>query len=109
MATYYNDQLRLIKVIRASLPEDYILLVKEQPNGIGSRSINWLKKVQQINGVELINPTIPMIDLLPHVDIVFSIAGTVAFESSLYNKPAIIFSDVFLEIFPMVRKEKKFW
>jgi hypothetical protein len=108
VSTYYNDQYRLIEVIRASLPSEFILLVKEHPNGIGSRNINWLRKVSKIHGVELINPKIPMINLFEYIDLVFTIAGTVSYESSLYQVPSIIFSDIFLEIFPMVQKVKDF-
>lgn len=105
VSTEYNDQLRLIEVIRNSLPSDILLLVKEHPNGIGCRNISTLKRIKSIPGVELIHPKIPMIDLFPYVSITFTIAGTVSFESSINKIPSIIFSDVYYDVFPLVKKE----
>ncbi len=108
VSTEYNDQLRLIEVIRNVLPSDILLLVKEHPNGIGSRNISTLKKIKNIPGVELIHPKILMKELFPYISITFTIAGTVSFESSINGIPAIIFSDIYLDIFPLIKKEFSF-
>lgn len=100
----YSNQLELAKNIARNLPSDYILLIKEHPNGVGSRSISELKKFKEIPNSYLINPYIPTNKIAKEVEAVFTIAGTISFESSLHGIKSFIFSNVYYKAFPNVNK-----
>jgi hypothetical protein len=104
IAPEYSNQLELAKNIARNLPEDYKLLIKEHPNGIGSRTIKELREFKKIPNSILLDPYEKTNSFLNNIHLVFTIAGTISFEASLYGIPSIVFSDVYYNLFPLVHK-----
>jgi hypothetical protein len=108
IAPEYSNQLELAKNIARNLPKDYKLLIKEHPNGIGSRTIEELREFRKIPNAILLDPYEKTNTFLSKIHLVFTIAGTISFEASLYGVPSIVFSDVYYNLFPLVHKIREY-
>ncbi|MBR73439.1 MAG: hypothetical protein CL872_00640 [Dehalococcoidaceae bacterium] len=95
-APYYMDQINVIKNIAKSLPINFQLYVKEHPSQKlrSWRKISIYKELLGLQNVKVIHPSVKPDELLKNCKMVVSISGTSALESSFFNKPSIIFSDV---------------
>lgn len=95
LASFYTDQLWLIKQIAHSLPVHFKLYVKEHPIMIGKRLRSYYKELKKIPNVKLINPLVLSTGLIKNSKLVLAITGTAGWEAVLLEKPVIIFSKVF--------------
>lgn len=100
----YSNQYELAVNIARNLPADCLLLIKEHPNGIGSRSMSALKKFSKLPNSILLDPFEQTQKLFSKLEAVFTIAGTVAFEASLHGVQAYVFSEIYYNIFPFVNR-----
>ena len=92
---YHTDQLELIRAAAHALPIDMLLYVKEHPQMVGYRTRTYYKEIVKIPNVRLIDPRIVGSDLVKQTALVFTITGTGGFESALFGKPVITFTDVY--------------
>ncbi len=92
---YVNDQVKLIKDIRRSLPFDTTLIVKEHPNFLGMKSSRFFRDLRKIPNVRLIRHDVPTFDLYDRVDLVLTVSGTTAYEAGMLGIPAITFSPMY--------------
>ena len=92
-----NNQIETIRQIAKSLPPNYKLFVKEHPHQIarGWREIREYKEVMDIPNVKFIHPSVPVDKLLKKCKIVICVGGSTGLEAAFYEKPTIVFSDVF--------------
>ncbi|MBZ4644146.1 MAG: Capsule polysaccharide biosynthesis protein [Deferribacteraceae bacterium] len=104
VAPEFSNQLELARNISKNLPSDYLLLIKEHPNGIGSRAVHELLQFRNIPNSILLDPFESTNTFIKNIDVVFTIAGTISFEASLYGIHSFVFSDVYYNIFPYVTK-----
>ena len=100
---YYEDQLEIIKNIWRILPENTLLLVKEHSNAIGDRSLNYYKQISNLNNVEFINYKEDSYSLINKAKAVFTISGTVAYESALMKTPTFTFIPIFFNKLSLCR------
>lgn len=106
-AQYYTNQLSLIKNIAQSIPIDYTLYVKEHYfMGIlyKWRTKSYYDKLLEMPNVKLIHPSVPSSELYEKCDLVVTINGSATYESLLYRKPVIVFTDTSSMMVPMVTK-----
>ncbi len=91
----YVDQLNLIRLIARSIPITCRLYVKEHPLMYkrGWRATGFYKELKRIPNVKLIDPTVSSRDIIKNAKLVFSITGTVGFETILHKKPVLVFGD----------------
>ncbi len=92
---YYEDQWELILNIWRIMPKDYILLIKEHSNAIGDRGFSFYKKVKKLPNTYLVHNKIDSHKLLNHVEAVFTVSGTIAYEAALKNKNSFTFAPTF--------------
>ncbi len=104
----FSNQLEVARQLSCSLPVNYKLIVKEHPNGFGCRNLTQLLKFKNLPNVVLIDPYLPMNNLIRNVDLVVSITGTVALEASLNNIPSIIFSNIYFSQLPNIHRMTDF-
>lgn len=95
VSLYYNDQVNIIKQVSKSLPHQTKLIVKEHPNGVGSRSMFELLKIAKIPNVILVRHTKSSKKLIENSLAVITIAGTAAIEARYLHKPVIVFSEIY--------------
>tara|TARA_Y100001968_G_C19454442_1_gene771582 strand:- start:25390 stop:26856 length:1467 start_codon:yes stop_codon:yes gene_type:complete len=94
-AHYYLNQISLIENLAKSLPIGFTLVVKEHPQMLGNRDIEYYEKIKQIGNVSLISPFEDNFKVISHASIIFTITGTAGLEALLFKKPVITFGDVF--------------
>ena len=101
-----NNQIETIRQIAKSLPPNYKLFVKEHPHQIarGWREIREYKEVMDIPNVKFIHPSVPVDKLLKKCKIVICVGGSTGLEAAFYEKPTIVFSDVFYSYLASVKK-----
>lgn len=92
---YHTDQLELIRAAAHALPIDMVLYVKEHPQMVGYRTRTYYRELTKIPNVRLIDPRIVGTDLVKKASLVFTITGTGGFESVLFGKPVITFTEVY--------------
>ena len=103
-APFYTDQLWVIKQVAKSLPVDHLLYVKEHPSMFGYRTRRYYKELKKIPNVRLISPSVTGFDLMRKSKLVVTISGTGGWEALAFEKPVIIFSEIFYGSLPMVRR-----
>jgi hypothetical protein len=102
MAPYFSDQLKLIKDVRRALPLDVCLLIKEHPNFLGKKNINFFKELKRIPNVRVVDPWTSTFDIYRHSNLVITVSGTTAYEAGILGIPAIAFSPMFFTGFSSV-------
>ena len=103
-APFYTNQIEIIRNIAKSLPIGYSLYVKENPSQISRewRNIDEYKSIMKIPNTTLIHPSYNSEKLLQNCNLVITIAGTSAFESAFFEKPAILFVDRDYAVLPSI-------
>jgi len=89
MAPYFNNQIETIRQCAQSLPDDYTLVVKEHPEGIGRRPRSYIDKINRTPNVKLIDYRTSTSQVLENTDLVISVSSTTAAEAAFYSKPVI--------------------
>lgn len=92
---YYDDQYTCILNIWRSLPDNWLLLVKEHSNAIGDRGIAFYRKVAKLNNVFFVSENEDSHYLIKHSKAVVTISGTAAYEAALLGKVSFTFAKVF--------------
>lgn len=104
----YTDQIKTIELIARSIPENYLLIVKEHPTqgpGRGWREISEYEKLKNIHNIFLIHPSVPSTEIIKKSDLVISVNGTVSLEASIFNTPSITFAN---DDFALISSIQKF-
>jgi hypothetical protein len=105
----YSDQLSTIIELSYSIPNGYILYVKEHPtywtlNHIENfelyRSKDFYKKITQLHNVRLISHKIPSYELIEKAKCIITVTGTIAWESFFRSVPCIVLGDIYYKEFP---------
>jgi len=107
---FYTNQIEVIRNIVKSLPIGYQLYVKENPSMVSRewRSISDYNKIMKIPNVKLFHPLMSNKKLLENANLVISIAGSSSLEAAFYEKPSLVFGNVFYELLPSVKKVEQF-
>lgn len=90
---YFMNLLHTIEQISKSLPLGYKLLVKEHPRAIGSRKLNFYRKIKSFHNVELVSMNIKSKEVLDACELIIGFGGTTLFEAIMKNKKVIILGD----------------
>jgi hypothetical protein len=101
-AAYFSDQYNVIVQVSRSLPFDHRLYVKEHYAVLGTKAIDFYKKVKALPNVRLIQPEIKVGELIHASSAVAVLTGTSGLEAIICRKPVIIFGHVFYDIYPQV-------
>ncbi|MCD4760804.1 hypothetical protein K8R42_02815 [bacterium] len=107
-ATYFLDQLQVIEALSKSIPINHVLYVKEHYAQLGSRKIDFYKKIKQYKNIKLIDPFIHSHELIQNSRIVVILTSTTGWETILYGKPLIVMGDIFYEYYKHANKVTDF-
>ena len=93
----YDDQILMVRTVANSIPDDWVIYVKETPlqwkwrlSHLG-RYKGYYKKLAKIKNVYLISSEISTYNLIDKMQTVATVTGTAAWEALLRGKPALIF------------------
>ena len=104
----FSDQIKVITNIAKSLPNGYILYVKEHPIQYTRewRSISYYKQIMSLPNVTLVHPSAKSDYIIKKSSLVVSINSTSALEAGFYNKPSITLSNQDFSYLPSVHQIK---
>lgn len=93
-APYFGNQIETARLVAMSMPDDYVLAVKEHPAMVGLRPPSYIEKIARTVNVKLIDYRISSEDVLKRADLVISPNSTTLAEAAFLNKPAIQLGDL---------------
>lgn len=93
-----RNQLENIRLIRATLPYDCILIVKDHPASDGAQSYGFYRELASMSGVKLANQFIDSQKLGEKAEAIFTVSGTIGIEMAFLNKPVMVFSNIFYKV-----------
>lgn len=108
----FVDQILAIEMLVASLPENWVVYVKEHPmqwireglNFSGSRYKGYYEKLARMKNVYLVPVETNSYDLIKNAKVIATVTGAVAWEAALQLKPSIIFGTVWYQDCPGIFK-----
>jgi hypothetical protein len=100
IAHFFANQPRVIELIARSLPPTHRLLVKLHKSDAPNYSPEWLARIEQLPGVQVVSPYADTFELIRLADLVVSIQGTIGLEAALLGKPVVLFGDSPVRCFP---------
>jgi len=92
---WYANQIALVEDISKSLPLGYTLVVKEHPWGRGNRPAWQYKHLQKFYNVMFCDA--PAKQIIRSVDAVVAVAGTIAIESLVMDRPTVLLGRSFFD------------
>ena len=102
-ARYVESQSENIIDLWRILPKDWILGVKEHSNAIGDRSLAWFKNLAKFKNIVFIHEKLDSHKLIDMCQVVYTIAGTIAYEAALKHKPVLTPIQLFFD-YPYIKK-----
>lgn len=85
----HRDQTELIKSLSNALPENAVLYIKPNPKSKYELTPELLQFVERKSNVKHLHHSSKMDDVLPLIDLVVTVTGTIAIECVLSNKPVV--------------------
>ncbi len=85
----YRDQTELIKNLAKSLPDNCVIYVKPNPKSKYELTTKLINLVENLPNIKHLHHATKMHDVLPHMDLVITVTGTIAIECILANKPVV--------------------
>ena len=92
---WYANQIALVENISKSLPLGYTLVVKEHPWGRGNRPAWQYKHLARFYNVMFCDA--PAKQIIQKVDAVVAVAGTIAVESLVLDRPTVLLGKAFFD------------
>jgi hypothetical protein len=92
---WYVNQVALVEQLSKSLPLGYTLIVKEHPWGRGNRPRWQYEHMAGFYNVTFCDA--PAKQIIPRVEAVVTVSGTVAMEALVFDKPAVMLGRNFFE------------
>ena len=86
----FYDELSNIKLISLNIPINYKLVVKLHPNMKGRNTIKFLKEINKIFNIHLVNNHIPSYEILKNAECVITTSGTTGLESLALGKKTVV-------------------
>lgn len=83
----HRDQVKLIKKLSDSIPEDWVVVVKTNPKSKYEMSSQLLTLMRDRENVIALDRDVPMTDIFNKSEIVVTVTGTIAIECVLAGKP----------------------
>lgn len=106
-APFFTNQIALIQNISKSLPVNFKLYVKEQPEMLYHRPLSYYKELKKLPNIRLISHKTDSILLIKKAKLVLTITGTAGWEAAMLSKPVITFGQVFYNKLSSVKYSPK--
>jgi hypothetical protein len=85
----YRNQQNLIQEIYEALPKNTVLYIKPNPKSKYELTEELITYVDQQENIKIIHHSVKMDTILPIIDLVITVTGTIAIECILSNKPIV--------------------
>lgn len=101
-ASFFSDQIALIRLIARALPASHMLYIKVHPTDVDGKSLAFYRELRRLPGVRLVDFSVDSRTLLERTTLLFALTGTIAYEAALLGKPVIALADNFFNRLPSV-------
>jgi hypothetical protein len=92
----FFDQEALVERIAGSLPEGYVLYIKEHPAAVGGHSLSKLKKaLKGCSAMRLIHPRHNSFDIIKNAACIVTVNSKVGVEAIMQGKPVVVLGRTF--------------
>ena len=95
LGSKFSDQIGFVQDIARSTPSSHMVVVKEHPHAVGSRSNGFYKKLCENPNVILAHPHEDSRELIKKSDLVLSNTGTSSLEAALAGVPSAVASKMY--------------
>lgn len=101
MGDIFTDQILMIKILRASIPPDWALYVKENPIQWGGprthtgRYAGYYLEIAKMENTRLVPVSTSTFKMIEHAQAVATVSSTAGLEAILRRKPALVFGNIF--------------
>jgi hypothetical protein len=85
----YRDQQDLIQEVCEALPKKTVLYIKPNPKSNYELTEGLISYVDKQENIKIIHHSVKMDAILPKIDLVITVTGTIAIECILSNKPLV--------------------
>ena len=85
----------IIKLVAASLPHGYDVIIKEHPMSIGRNEVSMLRRLAKVPNIRLVPPHTNSHQLVQDADAIAVISSTVGLEALMYEKPVMAIGQPF--------------
>lgn len=110
----FEDQILVLEILAAALPNDWLIYTKEHPiqwlrSGVffsSSRYQGYYKRIAKIEKVRLVPVETNTYELIDKAQIVSAVTGSAGWEAVLRSKPSMVFGYVWYSDCPGVFKVK---
>ena len=96
-APVWSDMLGLVRILSASLPAGYQLVVKDHPAIGGYRPTSFYREAARLPNVVLLPENYSSIELLQQCKMAATVTGTVGLQALLFGKPVLLFGPVYFD------------
>ncbi|MBI3631449.1 MAG: hypothetical protein HY219_01100 [Candidatus Staskawiczbacteria bacterium] len=108
----FIDQILMIEILSAAIPDDWLIYVKENPFQwlIGGyyfgqfRYKNYYEELNKLKKVRLVPVEINSLELIRKAEVIASVTGTAGWEAVLRSKPAMVFGHAWYKDCPGIFK-----
>ncbi|MCA9838055.1 MAG: hypothetical protein KC422_14145 [Trueperaceae bacterium] len=94
-APYQANQLAVVQNVAQSLPADVCLYVKEHPQSVAKKGLEFYRRIATMPNTRSIYPHTSSRSLIANARGIVTINSTVGMEAMLMGKPAVTLGDVF--------------
>lgn len=101
-ASFFSNQIEVIKQIARSLPLSHQLYVKVHPTDVDGKNMSFYKAIKAIPSVRLIHFKYDTKLLIEQSDLIFTLTGTIALEAGLRSKNVITLANNYFNKLPTV-------
>lgn len=96
-APVWSDMLAIVRILSASLPAGFQLVVKDHPVIGGYRSLDFYRSVQELPNVVLLAEYFPTEPVVANSAMVCTLTGTVGLQALMQGKPLLLLGHVFYD------------
>ena len=95
----------MIEMLSKAIPEDWYLYIKEHPKQeINGRNIEYYDNINKLEKIVFIDNKIKSLELIQKSICVATVTGTAGWEAVCFEKPVLLFGNIFFQYAPGVFK-----
>ncbi len=91
---FYNQEF-LCEVVARSIPEGYLLVIKEHPWALGETPLSIFRRLSRLGYVRFLHPLSDALTAAERAAVVVVVNSTVGFESLMLGRPVVVLGDAF--------------
>ena len=106
LAPFYLNQVSVIENVAKAAPYGMRVVVKEHPQMVGNRKLEYYQRLRNIVNVDVVEPHTDNFKLIKNAKLIFTITGTAGLEGLMLEKPVITLGEVLYNKCSLVRQLK---